>query len=763
MSRAKILIVEDEGIEALDLQQRLTTLGYSAQDIASTGEEAVKMAEETSPDLVLMDIMLGGEIDGVMAAEQIQARSDIPIIYLTAYADEDTLQRAKVTEPYGYIVKPLKERELHITIDMALYKHVMERKLKESEKWLATTLRSIGDAVIATDPKGFITFMNPVAEKLTGWSLQECSDKKLTEIFTIINRDTRQPVDNPVTRVILEGNVVGLANHTRLIARDGKEIPIDDSAAPIKDDRGNLVGVVLVFRDITEREKAEDALRRSKEQWEQTFNTVPDLVALLDNQHRILRVNRAMADRLRATPDQCMGLHCYEAVHGMAEIPAFCPHSLTCQDGEQHITEVHEPRLGGDFLVSTTPMHDPNGRLIGAVHVARDISARKAAEQKLQQRTLELQRLTETLEQRVVERTAELARANELLERDIEERKRAEEAIKSERKRFNDVLEMLPAYLVLLAPDYRVPFANRFFRERFGESQGRRCFEYLFGRSEPCEICETYFVLKTMAPHQWEWTGPDGRNYHIFDFPFTGTDGSTLILEMGIDITERKRAENRLKESEKQLRFLSSELMTAQEKERKRIAGELHDSVAASLGAIVFSIEKLLGQVGQDESTQAGLRDLILKIQQVNQETRRIMSALRPSVLDDLGIVPAMNWFCREYEKTYSHISVEKQINLSENDLPDSLKTAIFRVSQEAMNNVAKHSKATVVNLILQKGNGRIELAIRDNGLGFDLDITQRGLGLSTMRERTELSGGSCSIESVKGAGTTVRCSWPIN
>ncbi len=126
---------------------------------------------------------------------------------------------------------------------------------------------------------------------------------------------------------------------------------------------------------------------------------------------------------------------------------------------------------------------------------------------------------------------------------DVTERKRAQDAVEAERQRFNDVLEILPAYLVLLAPDYHVPFANRFFRERFGESHGRRCFEYLFGRSEPCEICETYTALKTMAPHKWEWTGPDGRNYDVFDFPFTDTDGSTLILEMGIDITERKQAE----------------------------------------------------------------------------------------------------------------------------------------------------------------------------------------------------------------------------
>jgi PAS domain-containing protein len=137
--------------------------------------------------------------------------------------------------------------------------------------------------------------------------------------------------------------------------------------------------------------------------------------------------------------------------------------------------------------------------------------------------------------------------------RESEDRQKIAEAVHAERKRFNDVLDMLPAYVVLLAPDYRVPFANRFFEERFGKSHGKRCFEYLFNLSEPCENCETYKVMKTGAPHHWEWTGPDGRDYDIHDFPFTDADGSPLIMEMGIDITERKRAEAAIKEANETL------------------------------------------------------------------------------------------------------------------------------------------------------------------------------------------------------------------
>ena len=263
MTNAQILIVEDEGIIAKDIQNTLESLGYAVPAIASSGEEAIKKTAETLPDLVLMDIVLEGHMDGVEAAEQIRDRFDIPVVYLTAYADNKTLQRAKITEPYGYILKPFSERELYTTIEMALYKHKMEKKLRESEQWLVTILKSIGDAVIATDSEGLVTFLNPVAEVLTGWKQKEAAGKPLGKVFNIINEITDKQAKNPVAKVLKEGIVVGLANHTVLIAKDGTKHPIDDSGAPIKDNKGNIIGVVLVFRDITERRKMEEELLKA--------------------------------------------------------------------------------------------------------------------------------------------------------------------------------------------------------------------------------------------------------------------------------------------------------------------------------------------------------------------------------------------------------------------------------------------------------------------------------------------------------------------
>jgi PAS domain S-box-containing protein len=298
--KAQIMVVEDEGIVALDLQSRLQSLGYGVPAVASSGEEAIARAAENRPDLVLMDIKLKGEIDGVEAAEQIRARFQIPVIYLTAYADEATLQRARVTEPFGYILKPFEERELSATIEMALYRHDVERRSRESERWLFTTLKSIGDAVIATDGKGRISFINPVAETLTGWKHKEALGQDLTRVFHIINEETRTVIENPGMEALRTGVVTGLRNHTILIAKDGTEISIDDSAAPIRDDQENMTGVVLVFRDITKRRRAEEALQRKTRQQEQLLETARHLTASLDVEKVLTRIGVGASEILGA-------------------------------------------------------------------------------------------------------------------------------------------------------------------------------------------------------------------------------------------------------------------------------------------------------------------------------------------------------------------------------------------------------------------------------------------------------------------------------
>ncbi|RMF01351.1 MAG: response regulator [Chloroflexi bacterium] len=261
MSDKRIFIVEDENVVALDIQRRLKRLGYQVAGVASTGETALSQLSAANPDLVLMDIKLKGSMDGVTTAERVRNEFEIPIVYLTAFADGPTIQRASLTEPYGYLLKPLEERELHSTIEIALYKHKMEQQLKEKEQLLYTTLRSIGDAVIATDAGGHITFMNPLAEKLTGWTQADAMGRPSPQVFNINYGANQQPATDPIAKVLAEKVLTYLENDVVLIAKDGTQTPIDDSAAPIQDEHGHTVGVVLIFRDISGRKTADEQLR----------------------------------------------------------------------------------------------------------------------------------------------------------------------------------------------------------------------------------------------------------------------------------------------------------------------------------------------------------------------------------------------------------------------------------------------------------------------------------------------------------------------
>jgi PAS domain S-box-containing protein len=241
---------------------------------------------------------------------------------------------------------------------------------------------------------------------------------------------------------------------------------------------------------------------------------------------------------------------------------------------------------------------------------------------------------------------------------------------------------------------------------------------------------------------------------------------STIIRE----ITELKRVENELRCSQEILRTLASRTLSAQEDERKRIALEVHDALGSSLSAIKFKVEEVLLRLRKDGtadgSISESLKPLIPFIQDTIEETRRIQSELRPPILDDLGIVATLSWLCRRFRTIYSGIRVEQAVTIRDEDVPDHLKLSLLRIAQEAMNNISKYAQADSVYLGLRKVDDAIELSIRDNGVGFDpeslshREITKKGLGLSSMKERVEFSGGSFSVESAIGKGTVIKATW---
>jgi len=242
-----------------------------------------------------------------------------------------------------------------------------------------------------------------------------------------------------------------------------------------------------------------------------------------------------------------------------------------------------------------------------------------------------------------------------------------------------------------------------------------------------------------------------------------------LNKQLEQEIEERKQVWQTLRESEKHLQSLSSQLLTFQEEERKRVAQELHDSVGQILAALKYRVEGAINQVseGTVEKCTQSLEDIIPKIQDAVEEVDRIGKGLRPLILDDLGIIATYSWFCREFEETYPQIKIAKEITINEDETPDFLKVAMYRILQEGLNNIVKHSRADLVNVSLKKTDQAIELTIKDNGRGFNLESTlspeigKRGLGLISMIKRTELSGGSLTINSSDKTGTTLQAIWP--
>ncbi len=265
MSKARIMVVEDEGVVALQIREALEGMGYQVPGIALTGEDAVAKVLDLEPDLVLMDIQLKGGLNGVEAASRIRARLDVPVVYLTAFSDEETLEQAQLTEPYGYVLKPFEERSLHAIIQMSLAKHRRSRGERESGWWMSAVAASMMESVVICDAKGYVKFINPSAEALFGKSQTEAIEKRMREVVDLVDGETRAPLTIPVSEPLLEGKST-IRGNCRVVTGKGTEVPVEFSASPLKSPEGTLFGILFVFRETSERERIQNLVLREMEE-----------------------------------------------------------------------------------------------------------------------------------------------------------------------------------------------------------------------------------------------------------------------------------------------------------------------------------------------------------------------------------------------------------------------------------------------------------------------------------------------------------------
>jgi len=542
--------------------------------------------------------------------------------------------------------------------------------------------------------------------------------------------------------------------------------------SPFEDEDGTFK-VMATGVDISQQVLAREALKESEERYRHLYEWAPVMLHTMDTQGRIVYVSDKWLECLGYAREEVIGrsfslfLSDESGRLQMEKSLSELLESGSCADVHYQY-RTRDDRLMDVFL-SAASESDASGAIRLIFSVSNDVTQRLTAEKALR-------RVYGDLENQVQKRTEAYLRSAEKLRQEIDERKLTEDALRRSEKKYSTLVENSLTG-IYIKQDGKIVFANERFcniheyasREMVGIESWR-----LVHPSDRAMVEE--YSLKRLqgldAPDQFEARGLT-KDHRVIWVVRNNTrilyKGRPAILGNLVDITPRKRMESHLRKSEKELRLLSTQLLTAQENERKRIALELHDTVAQSLVTIKFTLAQKLKQMGGPTPSEGITLESVIDLVQGNiTEVRRLMTALRPSLLDDLGILATINWHCREFQSVYKYIEIEKEVTISEEDVPHDLKIVIFRILQEAMYNVAKHSEASRIQLYLNKEDGALKLSVRDNGKGFDYQgvlsdmSTNEGLGLIGMRERAEQSFGTFTLESRKNEGTLVRAVWHV-
>lgn len=399
MTKPRLIIVEDELIIAHEIQHSLTMLGYEVPAIVMSGEEALEQVRNIEPDLVLMDIKLKGRMSGIEAAAGIHERHHIPVIYMTANADQSTIDLARTTEPYGFIYKPIQQDVLRAVIETALYKHKMEIKLIEREAWLNSTLTSIGEAVVTTDTEGVVTFLNPVAEEMTGWSGKESIGRPIGEIITLVSGTSGKPIPPPVQRVLEDGIKTSMQTDTVLIQRSGRRITIADSASPIQDAHARITGVIIVFRDVSQHRESEIGLLEGSDRCRSFLEKMPAGYFVIDRDGLIRQVNSVWLEMFDyPQQEDVLGRHYLDILQfdSSKEGEAFF-HDVLAGDKERlsgEFSRRYRDGREGYHTLTITPLRY-QGKLVGAEGFVTDTTSSKTAEQTYSRTETELMQLFE--------------------------------------------------------------------------------------------------------------------------------------------------------------------------------------------------------------------------------------------------------------------------------------------------------------------------------------------------------------------------------
>ena len=393
MEKVLILIVEDEPIIGKDIQGLLQSLGYEVNEVITTGEEAILKAVELQPDLILMDIALSGKIDGIEAVKKIKEELDVPIIYLTAHTEENTFDRARETEPYGYLVKPVGRNDFYTAIETALHRHQMEISLQESKNRYRTLIANANEAILVAQ-NGIIKFANPKAIDLFGYTPEEYASRPFVEF---IHPDDREMVIQRHLRR-LKGEDFEKVYTFRMIDKEGNIRWLEINATLI--DWNGEPATLNFLSDITKRKWAEEELKKSEQEKAAILDSMTDLVTYQDNDMRIVWANRSAAESIDLELEDLVGRYCYELWHYRKEPCVDCPIVIAHKTREKQESEITTPD-GRAWRIRGNPIFAEDGSVAGIVEVTQNITEQKKTEELIQASLHEKEILLKEIHHRV--------------------------------------------------------------------------------------------------------------------------------------------------------------------------------------------------------------------------------------------------------------------------------------------------------------------------------------------------------------------------
>lgn len=647
MPAADILIAEYEKQVAKELEECLEGLGYKVIDVAYSGEEAIEKTEKLRPQIVLMNTRLTGAIDGLQTASHIRDYQGIPIIYMIDYGSQATIRRVGATGPFGYIFRPFDEKQIFATIETALLRHQLERKLQQSQQWLNTTLTSIGDGVIATDERGMVRFINPIAMQHTGWHHTDAIGKPLAEVFSLVDENSHESIDMLGHRTKRLGRALNRAFEGLLLPGKANPIPVEATLTSIQDGKGKVYGRVLVFRDVTQQREAMQEIRRQADRAEALMQVASQLNSQLELETVLNTICEITNRTVRAT--------------------------------------------GTAVLLQGT--RKESLRVMAAISQDATFKAYRGS----------LFEIPKEIVQNLLSRENPVVVISDL------------EGLMD--LSFADVFKKIEIKTLAVAALF----------------QGNTLIGALISAftQKPRKLPEDEIALLKGLADQ----------------------ASSAIVNA--ELFEQVRA------GRERQRKLAKSLVDIQEAERRHIAKELHDHLGQILTGLQFMLESAKNQTTGKQ--RSNLEEIQSSVVDIIGQVREMSLNLRPSMLDDMGLLPTVQWHIDRYTRQ-TGIRVNFQCDEFSGRFPLEIETAAYRIIQEALTNVARHAHVdeVFVGLVVQERTLWVE--VLDKGKGFDTaaQLDKPSSGLGGMRERVSLLGGYLVVESFINQGTQIVAALPL-